>query len=126
MPQAVRTRPAARRVPAAGVAGEALIGLEALAEAAECLRTLAHPHRLRIVELLLARERTVTELVEACGLTQPACSLHLRVMRDRGLVEAERRGRHIWYRVAEPGLAGIMACVRGRFGRECEREGAGR
>lgn len=93
-----------------------LVPLDALAHAAECLRTLAHPHRLRIVEALLAGPRSVGELARLAELTQPATSEHLRLMRDRGLLAAERDGRKVFYRVAEPGLAGILHCVRSRFG----------
>ena len=45
-----------------------LISLEALGQAAECLRTLAHPHRLRIVQMLLQGRYTVGELAEVCEI----------------------------------------------------------
>lgn len=47
---------------------------------------LADPRRRRVLELLRERPRAVHELVEALGLTQPATSKHLRVLRDAGLV----------------------------------------
>jgi len=93
-----------------------LLPHEALEAAAGCLKTLAHPHRLRIVEVLLTGERPVGDLVELCDISQPLCSEHLRVMRHCGLVRSERRGRQVFYAIAEAGLAGIMACIRGRFG----------
>ena len=95
-----------------------LIPMEALAEAAECLRTLAHPVRLRIVQLLLQGDHTVGELAEACGLPSHMASEHLGLMRDRGLLQSERQGRFIYYRVAEEGLASIMQCIEHRFGAE--------
>jgi DNA-binding transcriptional ArsR family regulator len=91
--------------------------MEALAEAAECLRTLAHPHRLRMIHLLLAGEYTVGEWAEACEIPSHMASEHLGLMKDRGLLRAERRGRCMYYQIAEPGLAGIMACVESRFAR---------
>ncbi len=93
-----------------------LIPLEAMSEAAMCLRTLAHPHRLRMVQMLLAEEFTVGELAEACGIAPHVASEHLGRMRDRGLLESERRGRCIYYSIAEDGLSGIMGCVEKRFG----------
>ncbi len=45
-----------------------LTSLDALAQAAECLKTLAHPHRLRMVQMLLQGRYTVGELAEACGI----------------------------------------------------------
>lgn len=56
---------------------------------------LADPHRRAALELLLQRPRSVGELVQRLGLTQPGTSKHLRVLRDAGLVtsriEAQRR-----------------------------------
>ncbi len=84
--------------------------------AAECLRTLAHPHRLRIVELLLSGERTVGELAEACGIRSHVASEHLGKMKDRGLLECRRDGRRIYYRPASQCLQGIIDCVKCHFG----------
>ena len=45
---------------------KALTTLQALEQAAECLRTVAHPHRLRMIQMLLRGRYTVGELAEAC------------------------------------------------------------
>lgn len=92
------------------------LSLEALTQAAECLRTLAHPHRLRMVEMLLEGEYTVGALAEACEIPSHMASEHLGRMKDRGLLRMERRGRCVYYSVAEEGLSGIMNCVEKRFG----------
>lgn len=88
---------------------------EGLEQAAECLRTLAHPHRLRIVQMLLRGEYTVGELAESCDIPSHMASEHLGKMRDRGLLQSERRGRQMYYSVAEPHLQNIMDCVESRF-----------
>ena len=89
---------------------------DALSEAAECLRTLAHPHRLRIVQLLLSGTRyTVNELAEICEITQPMTSDHLRLMQRCGFLNSEKEGRTVYYSIAEPHLAQIMACIESRF-----------
>ena len=93
-----------------------LIDSEALADAAECLRSIAHPIRLRILELLLQGEYSVGELAEQCDALQHVVSEHLGVMRDRGLLERERRGRCTYYKVVKPGVAGIIECIRASFG----------
>lgn len=93
-----------------------LTSLEALEQAAECLRTVAHPHRLRIIQMLLRGRYTVGELAEACGIPSHMASEHLRLMQRCGLLTAEKAGRKTYYRVAEPQLAHIMACVEARFG----------
>jgi ArsR family transcriptional regulator, zinc-responsive transcriptional repressor len=92
-----------------------LLDLQSLAEAAECLRTLAHPHRLRMVEMLLADRYTVGELAEACEIPSHMASGHLRLMQRCGLLTQERDGRKTYYRVCEPCLQGFLACVRKRF-----------
>jgi DNA-binding transcriptional ArsR family regulator len=98
-----------------------LTDLEALGEAAECLRTLAHPHRLRIVQMLLAGKYTVGELAEACGIPSHMASEHLRLMQRCGFLTAEKEGRRAYYAVCEPHLENIMACVEDRFGRNARR-----
>lgn len=92
------------------------VSMAGMTEAAECLRTLAHPCRLRMVELLLGSEFTVGELAEACGIASHMASEHLRILRDRGFLNAERRGRKVFLSIRERGLASIIACVRARFG----------
>ena len=93
------------------------LDFEALSAAAECLKTLAHPSRLQIVQLLLAgRQHSVNEIAEACELSQPATSDHLRLMQRCGFLTSEREGRTVYYSIAEPHLHDIMACVQNRFG----------
>lgn len=102
--------------PAEGKSQTAPLSPEGAEQAAACLRTIAHPERLRIIELLLdARRRSVTDIAEALSIAQPAVSGHLRIMRDRGLIRPEREGRSVYYRVSEPHLCDVMNCVRTRF-----------
>ena len=93
-----------------------LTSLNALGHAAECLRTLAHPHRLRIVQMLLQGRFTVGELAEACEIPSHMTSEHLRLMQRSGFLAQEREGRFVYYMIAEPHLANIMGCVEARFG----------
>ena len=94
---------------------DTLIALDRLAQAAECLKTLAHPHRLRIVEMLLKDRYTVGDLAEKCGIPSNVASGHLRLMQRCGFLAPVRDGRYVYYTVAEPALKKIMACVRERF-----------
>jgi len=95
-----------------------LTPLEALEQASECLKTVAHPHRLRMIQMLLRGRYTVGELAESCGIPSHMASEHLRLMQRCGLLTAEKDGRRAYYRIAEPHLANIMACVETRFGGE--------
>jgi DNA-binding transcriptional ArsR family regulator len=92
-----------------------LTDLETLGQAAECLRTLAHPHRLRMIQMLLRGRYTVGELAEACGIPSHMASEHLRLMQRSGFLSSEKDGRKAYYQVAEPHLANLMACVEARF-----------
>lgn len=105
------TKPTTHKTPA-----QPLTDLAALEQAAECLRTLAHPHRLRIVQMLLRGRYAVGELADACGIPSHMASEHLRLMQRCGFLSCEKEGRNAYYRVAEPHLANILACVEARFG----------
>ncbi|MDX1519034.1 MAG: metalloregulator ArsR/SmtB family transcription factor [Gammaproteobacteria bacterium] len=93
-----------------------LLSLESMKQAAECLKCIAHPQRLRIIEILLSGEYSVDSIARLCSLTQPATSGHLRLMEGKGLLKSERRGRTVFYRVSEPHLENIIECIRHRFG----------
>ncbi len=71
-------------------------------EAAEILRALSHPVRLRIVELLSEGESCVKRLEELLEIPQPSVSQHLSRLRYAGLIESERRGHLVCYRLTEP------------------------
>ncbi len=92
-----------------------LTAMEGLAQAAECLRTLAHPHRLRIVQLLLRGRYTVGQLADACEIPSHMASEHLRLMQRCGFLSSEKEGRRTFYRVTEPHLVDMMSCIEKRF-----------
>jgi ArsR family transcriptional regulator, zinc-responsive transcriptional repressor len=89
--------------------------MEAFAQAAECLKALAHPARLRMVQLLLDGRYTVGELAEDCDIPNNVASEHLRLMQRCGFLTSQREGRKVFYEVAEPHLADIMKCIESRF-----------
>lgn len=89
--------------------------LVALGEAAECLRILAHPVRLRMVQLLLNGRYTVGEIAEDCEIPPNVASEHLRLMQRCGFFTSEREGRKVFYVIAEVHLSKIMDCIEARF-----------
>lgn len=95
---------------------KALTDLQALGQAAECLRTLAHPHRLRMIQMMLRGRYTVGELAEACAIANHMASEHLRLMQRCGFLTSTKDGRKTYYQIAEPHLANIMQCIESRFG----------
>lgn len=94
---------------------KAVAGSAAYTQAAECLKALAHPVRIRLVQLLLRGRYTVGELAEDCGVPDNVASEHLRLMQRCGFFTSQREGRKVYYQVAEPHLAQLMACIEGRF-----------
>ena len=91
------------------------LSIEFLERVASVLKLLAHPQRLKIVELLeTAGAAPVHELEERLGLAQAATSQHLGQMKRVGLITAERRGKEVWYRLADPRCAAILDCIRSK------------
>jgi DNA-binding transcriptional ArsR family regulator len=78
----------------------------------DAFNAVAEPRRRQILDLLAARELSVTELVEILGLAQPLVSKHLRVLRDVGLVRVRDEGRHRMYRLDARPLQPIHDWVR--------------
>src|ERR1700746_3459134 len=79
-----------------------------LETAGELLRALAAPVRIAIVLQLLDSQRCVHELVDALRVPQPLVSQHLRVLKAAGVVEGERSGREVLYRLVDEHLAHIV------------------
>lgn len=98
-----------------------MLGWEALEEATKCLKSVAHPVRLRILELLFEGEYTVGELADLCEVEQATASDHLGRLRDRGILSQDRRGRHVYYKISAPAVGGIVHCMRSNFGPEARR-----
>lgn len=71
------------------------------------LQVLSEPRRLAILELLRDGERPVGELVGQLGLSQPAVSKHLRVLRDAGLVQVRVDAQRRLYRIRPEPLADL-------------------
>jgi DNA-binding transcriptional ArsR family regulator len=92
------------------------LSIEDLERMAQVLKLLAHPHRLKLVELLERKPEAVHSLVARLYLPQGTVSQHLNQMRRAGLVSAERRGKEVWYRIADPRALTILDCIRKKKG----------
>jgi len=77
----------------------------------QLLAALADPVRLSIVRQLAGRsEICACNFTEACDVSQPTVSHHLKVLREAGVVTSERRGSWIWYRLS-PEASGRLAAL---------------
>ncbi len=88
---------------------------------AEVLKVLASPRRLEILHRLAEGPMEVGRLAEALGASQPNVSQHLAVMRAAGIVEADRDGREMRYRLADPDVIVACAVMRGVLERRLAR-----
>ena len=88
---------------------------------AETIKTLANPRRLEIIHILATGPREVGRLAAEMGVSQPNVSQHLAVMKAVGIVEAERFGREIHYRLADPDVVAACDLMRGVLQRRLAR-----
>jgi len=87
------------------------LAMDTLEESARVLRVLAHPHRLKFVELLMRGRLSVGELADEVGLAPSAVSQHLSHMRAHGILGVEREGRTAYYRVETPNAVNVIKCI---------------
>jgi len=74
-----------------------------LENATETLRAIAHPHRLMIVGMLFRQQSmSVTEIYEQLEIEQAVASHHLRILKDRGVVQVRRDGKNSFYALTNP------------------------
>jgi len=81
---------------------------------AQVFKALGDPVRLRLVSLIGARaggEVCVCDLTSAFDLTQPTISHHLKVLREAGLIDSERRGTWVYYRLVPAALERMAAVL---------------
>jgi ArsR family transcriptional regulator len=86
-------------------------------ELATVFKVLADPARLRLLSLIAAKdegEACACELVDAIDRSQPTVSHHLKVLADAGLLERDKRGRWVWYRVVPARVAALQEALQTR------------
>jgi len=86
------------------------------ASLAEVAQALGHPNRLELLEHLAQRERSVEELTALSGMTFANTSRHLQILRRARLVDTERRGKRIVYRLAGDSEVVVLMKALGRVG----------
>jgi ArsR family transcriptional regulator len=112
--------------------GQAMAG-ELQTFKAQFFRALAHPTRIRMLEILVRGEHTVQELQEALMLDQPIVSQQLAVLRNQGIVSAQKEGLSVRYTLRDPLVGELLDLARRIFNnqlagtrgllRELRREG---
>ena len=82
---------------------------------AQFFRALAHPARIRMLEILVRGSRTVQELQEELGLDQPIVSQQLAVLRNQGIVSAQKEGLSVRYALRDPLVTALLDVARRIF-----------
>ena len=89
------------------------ISVETVREAAEVLKCIGHPVRLRIVELLeTAGELNVSAIGASVGLEQAVTSQHLSLMRSKGILARRRDGVNVLYSINDEKVIQVIGCLR--------------
>ncbi len=83
-----------------------------LSHFATVAKALGHAHRLELLELLAQGERSVESLAEIAGLTVGNASQHLQRLRRAGLLTSRREGKHVFYRLTDESIVGLLAALR--------------
>ena len=78
---------------------------------AQVYKALAHPGRLLMVEELSRGERCVCELAELVGSEMPTVSRHLAQLKHAGIVDDDKRGAQVFYRLVTPCVMSFFQCV---------------
>ena len=94
-----------------------LIDHTLLEAAADCLKVMAHPTRLKIVDILMQGEFAVHEIADLANTTPNQTCEHLRLLKGHGLLSSERRSRTVYYKIASPRLPGLLNCIKKSCGK---------
>ncbi len=88
------------------------LDIEKLETAAGILKSIAHPMRIAILNLLEgSRKMTVTEIHEMLGIEQATTSHHLGILKDKGVLCSRREGKNTWYFLKNDILSQVIDCV---------------
>ena len=83
-----------------------------LSKAADVIKVIGHPDRLKILEVLEDGEKAVGEIQDCLDLPQATVSQHLARMRGWNIVTARRDGVHVYYHIIEPKVRHVLDCIR--------------
>ena len=89
-----------------------LLDWEKAQRAADILKSVAHPTRLRIAELLETQEMTVGEIQESLGASQSMTSQQLSLMKARGVLKSRKVGKSVYYGVDSSEVIQVLHCLK--------------
>ena len=84
-------------------------------QAAQAIKAMAHPLRLKILCLLGDQEVSVQDIVEQVGTTQSNISQHLAILRDKGVLATRKEANFVYYRINDPRTLKLVGLMREVF-----------
>ncbi|MDR9399281.1 MAG: metalloregulator ArsR/SmtB family transcription factor [Salibacter sp.] len=85
---------------------------EKIDKAVHMLKAIAHPLRLQIVELLTGNdELCVSDIHRQIGVEQAVASQQLKILKQNGVLNCERKGKHSFYHLAHPQIKDLISCI---------------
>lgn len=88
-----------------------VISTDQLESASQTLKAMAHPIRIQILALLEEQKLNVTQIYKKLKLEQSIASHHLGILRDKGVLYAERVGKNVYYHLKSELVRAIINCV---------------
>ena len=107
--------PAKRRNPPRDDIFELIGRSQNIREAAEAMKAMAHPLRMKILCLVGNNELMVQEIVDGVGTSQSNVSQHLAILKERGLLASRREANKVLYRIEDPRILKMIALTREIF-----------
>jgi len=90
---------------------------------AELCKVFSNPTRLEILNLLRDKEMSVTELIEKTKLSQSNISQHLSIMKSKGIVTSDRKGKNIYYKLTNPKIIKAFDIIRDVLAEKLKKNG---
>ena len=94
-----------------------LLDDELYIQSAECIKVMAHPARLKIVDILMQGDFAVHEIAEMAQTTPNQTCEHLRLLKGHGLLSSERKARTVYYKIASKKLPNLLNCIKKSCGK---------
>jgi ArsR family transcriptional regulator len=89
-----------------------LLEWEKIQKAADILKIVAHPLRLRIIEFLQNEELSVGEIQDLLGVSQSLTSQQLSLMKARGILKSRKNGNMVYYGIERPEVVQVINCLK--------------
>lgn len=77
----------------------------------DVIKMLGHVDRIQMLEYIRDEEKSVNQISDWCGLSQPVTSQHLRIMKDKGVLSCRREGTKMFYSLRNPLVHKMLDCL---------------